>query len=74
MKELTAFRVLALALAWPGKPAADEIVLQQADRRELRLAQPANRLFTLTPHLAEQVFARGAGVTVLATVEYSNYP
>ena len=74
MKELTAFLVLALALAWPGKPAADEIVLQQADGSELRLEQPAKRLVTLSPHLAELVFAAGAGGTLLATVEYSNYP
>ena len=38
------------------------------------LAQPAQRIVTLSPHLAETVFAAGAGGQIVGTVEYSNYP
>ena len=65
---------LVLALAWPGDPLRAEILLKQADGGELRLEKPAERLVTLSPHLAELAFAAGAGDTLLATVEYSNYP
>lgn len=38
------------------------------------LAQPAQRIVTLSPHLAETVFAAGAGGRIVGTVDYSNYP
>ncbi|HCZ13143.1 MAG TPA: cobalamin-binding protein [Accumulibacter sp.] len=40
----------------------------------LRLAQPAQRIVSLAPHLTETLFAAGAGEHVVGTVEYSNYP
>jgi len=67
-------RLLALLLAWaPVVPAAD-IRLPQADGSELHLAGVASRIITLAPHLAEGVFAAGAGAQLVATVEYSEYP
>jgi iron complex transport system substrate-binding protein len=54
--------------------AAGPIMLQQADGNVLELLRPATRLVTLSPHLAELVFAAGAGDRLAATVEYSNYP
>lgn len=74
MNKLAAFLLLALAFAWPGLILADGIVLQQPDGAGLMLEKPAGRLVTLSPHLAELVFAAGAGDTLLATVEYSTYP
>ena len=65
---------LALALAWPGDRVCAEILLTQADGAELRLEKPAERVVTLSPHLAELAYAAGAGDTLLATVEYSSYP
>lgn len=53
-------------------PAAVE--LEQPDGQVLVLEQPARSLVTLSPHLAELVFEAGAGETLLATVEYSDYP
>lgn len=50
------------------------IELHHANGETLRLEQPAARLVTLAPHLAELVFAAGAGETLLATVEYSDFP
>jgi len=35
---------------------------------------PARRVITLAPHLAELVFAAGAGETLVGTVEYSDFP
>jgi iron complex transport system substrate-binding protein len=38
------------------------------------LNAPAQRIVTLAPHLAEGVFAAGAGHRLVATVEFSEYP
>jgi len=54
--------------------AAAAITLQQADGSELQLDHPAQSIITLSPHLAELVYAAGVGDRLLATVEYSNYP
>ena len=50
------------------------ISLPQADGSSLELDAPAERLITLSPNLAELVFAAGAGENLVATVEYSEYP
>ena len=74
MNKLAAYLLLALAVSSPERALAEGITLQQPDGTELRLEQPAERLITLSPHLAELVFAAGAGDTLLATVEFSTYP
>lgn len=53
---------------------AAEIVLDQADGSTLILEAPATRIVTLSPHLAELVYAAGAGDRLIATVEFSNFP
>ena len=53
---------------------AGEILLGQADGAPLLLPDVATRVVTLSPHLAELVFAAGAGDLLVATVEYSDYP
>jgi iron complex transport system substrate-binding protein len=53
---------------------AADIRLTQADGSPLWLTAPAQRIVTLAPHLAEGVFAAGAGPRLLATVEYTEYP
>jgi iron complex transport system substrate-binding protein len=50
------------------------ISLPQADGSSLELTAPADRLITLSPHLAELVFAAGAGQNLIATADYSEYP
>jgi iron complex transport system substrate-binding protein len=42
--------------------SAEIISLSQADGGTLELPQPASRIITLAPHLAELAFAAGAGV------------
>ena len=70
-----ATRLLFLLLfAGLPRPGPADIVLSQAGGGELMLAAPAQRIVTLAPHLAEGVFAAGAGGRLLATVEYSEYP
>jgi iron complex transport system substrate-binding protein len=54
--------------------SAENISLLQADGGTLELPQPASRIITLAPHLAELVFAAGAGDRLIATVEYSDFP
>jgi len=65
---------LCLCLCWPASSLQADILLRQADGSKLALEQPAQRLLTLSPNLAELVFAAGAGDRLLATVEYSEYP
>lgn len=64
----------AALIAGGSTSLAGEITLVQADGSALSLAAPAERVVTLSPHLAELVFASGAGSTLIATVEYSDYP
>jgi iron complex transport system substrate-binding protein len=40
----------------------------------IRLAQPARRIITLTPHLTELSFAAGAGTRLAGVARFSNYP
>jgi len=66
--------ILASILPSAALDASDPIILLQADGGELELRAPASRLITLSPHLAELVFAAGAGALLVATVAYSNFP
>ena len=65
---------LFLLLTWAPLSGAADIPLPQADGSELRLPEPARRVVTLAPHLAEGAFAAGAGRQLVATVAFSEYP
>ena len=65
---------LVLLLTWAPLTWAADIPLPQADGSELRLPEPARRVVTLAPHLAEGVYAAGAGRQLVATVAFSEYP
>jgi iron complex transport system substrate-binding protein len=56
--------------------AADAQSVQISDDRgvTIRLAQPARRIITLTPHLTELSFAAGAGTRLAGVARFSNYP
>lgn len=71
---LSAALSLALLAALLPSPAAADILLTQADGGALRLTRPAERIITLSPHLAEGLYAAGAGERLVATVEYSEFP
>lgn len=70
----TFIRCAGLFLAWAPLALAADIRLPQADGTDLRLDEPSRRIVTLAPHLAEGVFAAGAGPDLVGTVEYSEYP
>lgn len=51
-----------------------EIRLKDAMNREVVLAQPAQRIVSLAPHITEILFAAGAGEQLVGAVSYSDYP
>ena len=67
-------RSLILLLVLSCAPLRAEIVVRDDGGRTLRLAQPAQRIVSLSPHITENLFAIGAGERVVGTVEFSNYP
>ena len=64
--------VAALGLA--GAMAAGAAANTEADAVAPADATPARRIVTLAPHLAELVYAAGAGDRLVGTVEWSDYP
>lgn len=42
--------------------------------REVRLAQPAQRIVSLAPHATELLFSAGAGDRIVGVVDYSDFP
>lgn len=73
MPRIRRLSIFLFCIALPPAAAA-EIRLAQPDGSPLVLDAPAERIVTLAPHLAEGVYAAGAGRRLLATVEYSEYP
>ena len=63
-----------LLSGWISPLRGEAIDLPQPDNSQLTLPQPTTRVITLAPHLAELVHVAGAGETLLASVEYSDYP
>lgn len=58
--------VLAIAACRPPEPAPGGDRVQEG--------RPAERIVTLSPHLAELAYAAGAGSRLAGTVEFSNHP
>lgn len=63
---------IGIFMALPG--VAQIISATGSDGVTVALPEPAQRVIALAPHLAENLFAAGAGHTLVATVEYSDYP
>lgn len=69
------FRLAAtLALTTLATTGRAEIVVKDDTGRELRLTTPARRIVALAPHIAESLYAAGAGDRLVGTVDYSDYP
>lgn len=68
------FTLVAFCGLGTAQTSAASISLLQANGETLTLPEPAVRIITLAPNLAELVFAAGAGESLKAVVEYSNFP
>ena len=71
-RSLSTVAFLAGLLNAPG--AGADIVLRDDTGQEVRLPAPARRIVALAPHIAENLYAAGAGRQLVGTVEYSDYP
>ncbi len=58
----------------PSSPARADIVVHDDAGREIRLASPASRVVSLSPHLTEALFEIGAAAKVAAVTDSSDYP
>jgi iron complex transport system substrate-binding protein len=66
--------LLALMLSFFAAAARGEVATTDGTGAPIRLEAPARRIVTLAPHLAETIFAAGAGRWLVGVVAYSNYP
>jgi iron complex transport system substrate-binding protein len=65
---------LFLILALASGLARAEISVHDDTGAVVRLSRPARRIVALAPHLAETLFAAGAGDRLVGTVDFSDYP
>jgi iron complex transport system substrate-binding protein len=65
---------LSLLMTLACLPARAEIVMTDVNGATIKLAAPARRIVSLTPHITELLFAAGAGSHVVGNVEYGDYP
>ena len=73
---LPVFRLLATLTAGLAtlSAAQADVVVKDDTGQEVRLKAPAKRIIALAPHIAESLYAAGAGDKLVGTVDYSDYP
>jgi iron complex transport system substrate-binding protein len=59
---------------WPSLSFSQNVAVLDDAGTRVTLAQPAKRIITLAPNLAELVYAAGAGSQMVAASRYSDYP
>lgn len=62
-----------LVLVLPSLAQAAVVVTDDSGRT-IHLAQPAQRIVSLAPHITELLYEIGAGERIVGTVEFSDYP
>ena len=67
-------RLSFLVLAAASSLALADVSVVDDTGATVRLSRPARRIVTLAPHLAETLFAAGAGERLAGAVDYSDYP
>jgi iron complex transport system substrate-binding protein len=65
---------LAVFAFIPGVASEERIRVVDSQGNVISLAQPAQRLVALAPHLVENIFSAGAGTKLVGTVGYSDFP
>ncbi|GEM_PF-60337 len=66
--------VVCLSITLLAGEVSAEVVVQDAVGNTVRLSQPAKRVISLAPHNTENLFAAGAGATLVGATRYSDYP
>ena len=67
-------RVLSLMLVLFASVTRAEVSVVDDTGATVTLAQPAQRIISLAPHVTEMLFAVGAGKQIVGAVDYSDYP
>jgi iron complex transport system substrate-binding protein len=71
--KIARFAALTAALLL-ATPVRAELVFTDDTGHSVRLKAPAKRIVAIAPHLAESLYAAGAGDRLVGTVDYSDYP
>jgi iron complex transport system substrate-binding protein len=71
--KIARFAALTAALLLAA-PVHAELVFTDDTGHSVRLKAPAKRIVAIAPHLAESLYAAGAGDRLVGTVDYSDYP
>src|SRR5690606_38311901 len=67
-------QLLILLVCILSQPVQAAVTVTDDLSHQVTLDAAASRLITLAPHLAELVYAAGAGETLVAVSAYGNYP
>lgn len=63
-----------ISLLWLSMPALAGISLEDDAGNAVQLVRPARHIVSLAPHVTELLFEAGAAESIVATVEFSDYP
>ena len=74
MRRHTMPRLICIALCLWAAIVRAEIAVVDDEGRAIVLAQPAQRVVSLAPHVTEMLFAIGAGELIVGAISYSDYP
>ncbi len=66
--------LLAALLIMAARHVPAAIVIDDAEGRRLELEKPASRIVALAPHVVENLFAIGAGDSLVGVSAFSDYP
>ena len=66
-------RLAVIFLLWVFNASA-QVVVRDDYGHELKLGKPAERIVSLAPHLAELLYAAGAGPRLVGAVDFSDFP